>query len=87
MQQKKAGLRGDGQTDLISDFDAIATFETLLSNEDLNVTEQLSPVSRREPGEKSDVAPDYFQPLLWKRSRLQMPSPALLQQRKDHRVI
>ncbi len=69
MQEQKTSLRRNRHTDLICDFQAIATFEALLSEKYLNVTEQLGLIAGRESRKEPNVAPDCVQPFLWIRSR------------------
>jgi len=78
MQQKKASLCGDCETDLIRNFKAVATFETLLSKKGLNVTENLGLIAGSKPMKERDVSLDRFEPLFWKRPRLETTTLALL---------
>jgi hypothetical protein len=39
MQEEKASLRGNSHTDLIGDLQAIASFETLFGEKNLDMTE------------------------------------------------
>ena len=58
MQQQKTRLRGNRDPNLIIDFQSAATFEALLGHKDLDVSEKLRLIGRREPGIESDVLPD-----------------------------
>ena len=58
MQQKKARLRGDSDTDLVGEFKSTATFEVFFREEDLHATKKLCLIRRRKAAENWNVARD-----------------------------
>jgi hypothetical protein len=78
MQQQKASLSCYRHTDLIRDFQTIATFETFFGKENLDVAQKLGLIPGRKPVKKCNVAPDRPQPFFWEGLGLQAPPSTLL---------
>src|ERR1700730_14351373 len=79
MEQQQAGLRGDCDANLIGEFQATATFETFLSEKDLDAALEFSLIFGGKPAEKLNVALDRPLPVFRKRLSRQ-PSPSTLLQ-------
>ena len=62
MQQKQAGLGRNRDPHLVRHFQPGAAFETLLRQENLDVTEQLFPIVRQEMCEKWQASRNDFAP-------------------------
>ena len=78
MQEEKASLRRNRKTDLIRDFETVATFKTFFGKKNLDVAENFGLISGRKPVKKRNVALDRRQPIIWKRCGPQaVPSPLL----------
>ena len=78
MQEQKTSLRRNRHTDLICDFQTIATFKTLFRKEHLDVAQKLDSIIDRKPLEKRNVALDCLPPIFRKRLSPQpTPSPLL----------
>src|ERR1700730_16515136 len=84
MQQEKASLRCNRHSNLVSDFQPATTFETLIDQKHLDMTEKFGLISSRKPNKKRNVAPDYLQPVFRKRPRPKPISMSSFQQPKDH---
>jgi hypothetical protein len=78
MQKEQASLRCNSDTDLIRDFETVATFKPLFAKKNLDVTEKLGLISSRKPVKKCNVALDRRQPIIWKRCGPQAAPSALL---------
>jgi hypothetical protein len=78
MEQEKASLRCNNDTDLIRDFQTTAAFKTLFGKENLDVAQKLGLISARKPVKKCNVTLDRCQPIIWKgRGSQAVPSPLL----------
>ena len=58
MQKKKASLRCNSDTNVVRDFQTIATFKTFFGKKNLDVAEQLDLIAARKPVKKCNVALD-----------------------------
>src|ERR1700704_3463098 len=87
MQQKKAGLRSDRDTNLISQFQTATTFETLFRQKHADMAEKFSLVAGRKPTKERNIALNRHQPVSRKRLRLQPTPASLLQQSESHARI
>jgi hypothetical protein len=78
MQKEKASLRCNSDTNLIRDFQTVATFKTLFGKKNLDVAEKFGLIPGRKPVKKCNVALDRRQPIIWKGHGPQaVPSPLL----------
>ena len=87
MKQKKAGLRSDRDTNLISEFQAATTFETLFCQKHADMAEKFSLVAGGKPTKERNIALNRHDPLSRKRLRLQSAPAPLLQQSENHARI
>src|SRR5207248_7955752 len=83
MQQEQTRLRGDCHPNFIGDLLPGAAFETLFGQKNLHVFEQFGLIRDREPNEECDSRFNDFQPLIWKRPRLQ-PFPMSIFEKAEH---
>jgi hypothetical protein len=67
MQQEKASLRRNGDTNLIRDFETVAAFKTFFGKKNLDVAEKFGRIPARKPVKKCNVSLDRGQPIIWKR--------------------
>src|SRR6266404_4252216 len=87
MKQKKAGRRGDRDTDLVSQFQIATTLEALFRQKHADMAEKFSLVPGRKPTKERNIALNRHQPVSRKSLRPQ-PAPApLLQQSENHARI
>src|SRR5882762_7520917 len=87
MQQKKAGLRRDRDTDFISELQTATTLEALFCQKHADVAEKFSLVAGRKPTKERNVALNRRQPVSRKGLRLQAAPAPLLQQSENHARI
>jgi hypothetical protein len=78
MEQEKASLRCNNDTDLIRNFQTTAAFKTLFGKENLDVAEKLGLISARKSVKKCNVTLDRGEPIIWKRRGPQAVSAAFL---------
>jgi hypothetical protein len=78
MEQEKASLRRNNDTDLIRDFQTTAAFKTLFGKKDLDVAQKLGLIPARKPVNKCNVTLDRRQPIIWKKRGPQAASAAFL---------